>query len=171
MAVSPSAALEDGALERLLQRLEQPVQSSVRRARLRQPVPDGALDLPGPLARLVGGGLDAIEWRNVIPGADDFRIMFPQKDGVHTLRFIRAVPGRELPEHSHVGTELTLVLRGALRDGGRIFTCGDVTDLDDEGTHNPLVDGTETCFCVIANEAPPQFVDPKMQILQEQIGI
>jgi len=162
---------EEAAYERLLARLDN--DSTVTPAfegRARE-ASASAGDLPSSLARLVRGGLDSIEWRKVIPGADDWQLHFQTSDGDHSLRFLRAQPGRELPEHSHAGTELTLVLRGALRDGNKILMRGDVTDLDNEGTHNPVVHGDEPCFCVIANEGPPRFKALKMRILQKLIGI
>ena len=70
----------------------------------------------------------------------------------------RTPPGADMPDHTHVGSELTLVLRGALTDGERIFRRGDLADLGEEGTHHPIVHGDEPCYCVVANEAWPKFV-------------
>ena len=169
MAEAVDQALDVGAAERALRRLN--------RVELGAPPKDGLLAsasadaLPGPLARLVGGGIDAIAWRQIVPGAEDCRFAFAGRRGAPSLRFLRAAPGREIPEHSHVGGELTLVLRGALRDGARLYKAGDVSDLDDVGTHSPVAVGDAPCVCVIAEEGPPRFVSPEMQALQRQIGI
>jgi putative transcriptional regulator len=168
MQASDAVALEADALGSLLGKLDQPAAARVKPM---PPLPASAQGLPQALARVLGGGIDSIKWRKVIPGAEDRRILFKGRGGMHYLRFLRAEPGMSLPEHAHVGTELTLVLRGALRDGGTVYGPGDVTDMDDEGTHNPVVDGTETCICVIANEAPPLFKQLKFRVLQKLIGL
>jgi putative transcriptional regulator len=160
-----------GALGGLLARLDGADDPASARRKPLPPLPADTGGLPQALARVIGGGIDAIKWRHVLPGADDRRVMFKGRSGVHSLRFLRARPGMSLPEHAHVGTELTLVLRGALRDGGRVFGPGDVTDMDDEGTHNPVAEGPETCICVIANEAPPLFKALKFRVLQKVIGM
>lgn len=125
--------------------------------------------LPSPLARLVGGGVEVIRWRRVVAGVEDRRIRFP--GGKHTLRFLRAQPGKSLPEHGHEGAEMTLVLRGALRDGPIVYGAGDVADLDEGVEHNPAVDGAETCICVIANEGATHFKQLRYRVLQRLIGI
>ncbi len=168
MQGSQPVDLETAALDSLLARLDGPEPVRSRPLPLRPALSEG---LPEALGRVIGGGLDAIKWRRMVGGAEDRRIMFRGRGGVHSLRMLRARPGMSLPEHAHVGTELTLVLSGALRDGGRVFGPGDVTDMDDEGTHNPVVDGHETCVCVIANEAPPLFKALKFRMLQKVAGI
>ncbi len=171
MQVAPPVEPDLGALESLLQRLDGPDPADRAPITRIPPRPGNAAGLPDALARVIGGGIDTIKWRKVMPGVEDRRVMFKRRQGVHSLRFLRARPGMSLPEHAHVGTELTLVLQGALRDGGRVFGPGDVTDMDDEGTHNPIVDGAQTCTCVIANEAPPLFKQLKFRVLQKMIGI
>ncbi len=168
MQASDPVELSASSLESVLARLDDPEPG---RFRPLPPQPARSDGLPGALARVIGGGISAIKWRRVLPGAEDRRIFFKGRAGTHSLRFLRAGPGMSLPEHAHVGTELTLVLHGALRDGDRICGPGDVTDMDDEGSHNPIVDGTETCVCVIANEAPPLFKALKFRVLQKVIGM
>jgi putative transcriptional regulator len=161
-------ALQQGALEHVLSLLDVRPSDGVSR----QPaLPASAGDLPEALATVLGCSIDAIKWRKVSRGAEDHRVIFPSKQGVHSLRFLRAKPGMTLPEHAHVGTELTLVLRGALRDGDGLYGAGDVTDMDDEGTHSPKVEGADTCICVIANEAPSHYTQLKMRIFQKLAGI
>jgi putative transcriptional regulator len=172
MLAETPAELAPGSLDALMAGLDAPATPDRGRIpRMPPPRPANSNGLPDALARLVGGGLDRIKWRKFVPGAQDRRIMFKGSGGVHSLRFLRAEPGISLPDHAHVGTELTLVLQGALRDGDRLFGPGDVTDMDDEGTHNPIVHGNETCICVIANEAPPLFRQLKFRVLQKVIGI
>lgn len=169
MAEAEKAGVDENAADELLSRLET---SAGLEAEGRLPPPPSApVDLPGPLARLVRGGVDAVNWRLVLPGAEDCRFSFSTARGVHTLRFLRAGPGMAIPEHSHVGNEVTMVLRGQLRDGDRTYAAGDVSDLDDSAVHTPTVAGEETCICVIAEEGPPHFTSEEMRELQKRIGI
>lgn len=174
MEAAPPQELAMDAAQRLFAALdESPVNEAEARARSRPlpPMPVNPGGLPQALARVLGSGLDAIRWHQLIPGVDDLILKYPGQNGVHMLRFLRAAPGKTLPEHSHAGTELTLVLHGALRDGEAVYGPGDVTDMDDEGTHNPAVHGAETCICVFANEAPSRFKQLKFRVLQKLIGI
>ena len=170
MATGAEQGLQADAVERALRRVDAP-EFRQRSAVAPAPSLTSGDALPGPLSRLVGGEMQAIAWRLVIPGAEDSRFAFAGRRGAQSLRFLRAEPGREIPEHSHVGGELTLVLWGTLRDGECVFAAGDVSDLGDVGTHSPVVVGDEPCVCVIAEEGPPRFVSPEMQALQRQIGI
>jgi putative transcriptional regulator len=169
MAEAPEARVDESAIDRLLSRLEAAPPAAETGGRT--PSLPNAADLPGPLARLVGGGVDQVKWRLVLPGADDCRFTFSGHRGEHTLRFLRAGPGMAIPEHTHVGTELTMVLRGRLRDGDRVYAAGDVGDLDNSAPHTPTVEGEEICICVIAEEGPPYFTSEEMRELQKQIGI
>jgi putative transcriptional regulator len=168
MQKAEAAALTDGEADRLLSALDA---APAQRRRPLPPAPPAGSGLPQTLARLLGGGMDRIAWRQIVPGAEDHLVKFANRDGVHTLRFLRAGPGMALPEHAHVGTELTLVLQGALKDGDAIYRSGDITDMDDQGTHTPTVHGDEICICAIANEAPPRFRQLRFKILQKMIGI
>ncbi|MEZ5856272.1 MAG: ChrR family anti-sigma-E factor [Hyphomicrobiaceae bacterium] len=63
---------------------------------------------------------------------------------------LRAKPGTRMPDHTHTGTELTLVLSGAFaHDGGR-FGAGDLEEADDETDHQPVVQSGDVCICLVA---------------------
>jgi putative transcriptional regulator len=111
-------------------------------------------ELPGPVARLVRGGLRSVAWRWLGPGVWDHPL--PVK-GAGKLRLLRVAPRHGVPEHGHSGTELTLVLRGSFRDQmGRYFP-GDVAERDETMDHHPVIDAGGDCICLVGSEAPEQF--------------
>jgi putative transcriptional regulator len=114
----------------------------------------GSADMPWPLARLVPGGLEAVRWRWLGPGVWDRPLAVA---GAGKLRLLKVAPGRNLPEHGHGGTELTLVLQGAFRDAAGRYARGDVAELDETMAHHPVTDEGTDCICLVANEKPPEF--------------
>jgi putative transcriptional regulator len=53
-------------------------------------------------------------------------------------------------EHSHTGTELTLVLNGSVSHQGGDFRPGDFDFGDGEVDHQPIVGGDIPCLCLVA---------------------
>jgi putative transcriptional regulator len=113
-------------------------------------------ELPPPLARLVGGPLDAVRWRPLGFGIWHHRIALTGADSGE-LHLIRASPGYGLPAHGHTGAELTLVLRGAYQDEVGRFGIGDAADLDESVEHRPVADPAAGCICALACERPARF--------------
>ena len=73
------------------------------------------------------------------------------------MQLIKAAPGASVPEHTHGGSEITLVLRGALIDSTGRYAPGDVADVDEHIEHTPVADAEAGCICAIANEQPTRF--------------
>jgi putative transcriptional regulator len=63
---------------------------------------------------------------------------------------LKAAPGTHLPHHTHVGTELTVILKGAFRHAGGRFGVGDCDDADEAVEHLPVVEDGEECICLVA---------------------
>jgi len=133
--IEPVAMAED-ALAMVLARAERPVVSFAPRAR------DAAL--PPPLDRAAFGA-----WRDVAPG---YRWRGLRIGGAAWAGLMRAEPGCALAGHDHTGMELTCVLTGALADASGRYGPGDVMEGEPGHVHEPRVDGTEPCLCVIAGE-------------------
>lgn len=113
-------------------------------------------DVPWPLRPILGHVLDAIQWTEIQPGIATLSIaLSPEAKG--DLRLLRLAPGKRLPEHGHVGEELTLVLRGSYSDESGSFGVGDVADLDDDNHHSVLA-GPDGCIILIASETKPAFL-------------
>ena len=127
-------------------------------------------DLPAVLAHLLPDGLSAIRWRFMAPGIQQCRL-----SGVHSgagsARLLRIAPGVEIPEHTHAGSELTLILSGSYTDQTGHFGPGDLADLDNSVRHRPVVDSGQPCICLIATDQPLMFTGTLNRMLQPLLGI
>lgn len=112
-------------------------------------------EIPGPIAGLASGGLDAVAWRWLGPGVWDYPLPLA---GAGKLRLLRVAPGRHVPEHGHGGAELTLVLRGSFHDEMGRYLRGDVAELDETVAHQPVTDAGGDCICLVASEKPERFL-------------
>lgn len=126
--------------------------------------------LPAVVARLVGGGLDAIEWSALAPGVQHYKL--PQsKNSDGLLILFRIGAGKRIPEHGHGGAELTLVLTGSYSDKTGRYSRGDIADLDEDVEHQPVVDPDGECICLIASETKAKFKGILPRLLQPIMGV
>ncbi|CAN7253182.1 ChrR family anti-sigma-E factor [Pseudoxanthomonas sp. LjRoot168] len=119
--------------------------------------------LPAPLHPYFGTSYRALKWRWMAPGVHCIRAP-NTKTG--TLLMLKIGPGRSMPVHSHGGTELTQILRGAYHDALGQFAPGDVADLDSDVEHQPVTVPGTACICVSALDAPLRFPGWLAQRLQ-----
>lgn len=110
--------------------------------------------LPAPLVDYVGGDLSAVKWRSMGMGVKQ-AILPTSKDASARLLFIPA--GAAVPDHSHHGTEITLVLKGAFSDESDRFARGDLEFADEDVHHTPVADASEDCICLAVTDAPLKF--------------
>ena len=109
-----------------------------------------------------------VRWRSVGSGVRQAVFKTGDKSKVRLL----SIPGgTAIPDHSHRGLELTLVLKGAFRDEDARFGPGDVEIADDDLHHTPVAEEGEDCICLAATEAPLRFKGLIPRIAQPFIGI
>ena len=126
-------------------------------------------DVPAALAPIVGHHLDAIKWTRVAPGVWQHPIAL--KDPARgQLRLIKIAPGMVLPEHSHNGSELTLILKGSYRDETGHYRVGDVADMTGDAKHSPIADPLEGCICLAANDGKMNFKSLVAKLIQPFTG-
>jgi len=125
-------------------------------------------EIPAPLACVIEGKLDDVRWRWIGTGVWHRRLPI---SGTGSLQLIKAAPGASVPEHTHSGSELTLVLRGALIDSTGRYDPGDVADLDESIEHTPIADADAGCICVIANESTTRFRGLIARLMQPWHGL
>ncbi|MNL80010.1 Anti-sigma-E factor ChrR [compost metagenome] len=76
-----------------------------------------------------------------------------------------------MPEHSHGGRELTLVLAGSFYDGTGRFARGDIEEADETLQHQPVADEGEDCICLAVTDAPLKFRSWLLRMVQPILGI
>lgn len=119
--------------------------------------------LPAPLHPYFGASYRALKWRWMAPGVHCIRAAGTRSG---TLLMLKIGPGRSMPVHSHGGTELTQILRGAYHDALGQFAPGDIADLDSGVEHQPVTVPGTACICVSALDAPLRFPGWLAQRLQ-----
>ena len=139
--LAPSPLTPD-ALERALAGLDRAGPEPLGRG-TKWPVPiDGLVGEHGPEWRPLGfGARQAILWT----GAEG------------SLRLLSIPAQQAVPEHSHGGLELTLVLSGAFADETGTYGPGDLEVADGNLEHTPRTIGDVPCVCLAATDAPLRF--------------
>lgn len=125
--------------------------------------------LPEPLRSYVGGDLPDLKWRALGRGA--YQILIDTGDSDTQVRLLRIPAGKPVPEHTHEGCELTLVLAGSFRDGEDLFARGDIEEADDTLLHQPIATEGEDCICLAVTEAPLKFTSWIVRLMQPILKI
>ncbi len=144
-----TADADGGSLAAMLLRLEEP-----------EPfvAPPPPLDaetnslLPKPLRQYVGGSLKDLAWKRVGRMYEEVRLPLSRKNLKVSL--MRLKPGSLMPQHTHRGQEITLVLAGGYTDNGRAFIRGDFDAKGPSHKHQPVVDEDGECLCFVVLDAP-----------------
>ncbi|MBB5661849.1 putative transcriptional regulator [Rhizobium leguminosarum] len=123
---------------------------------------------PEPLKTYIdaAGGL---KWRQF--GRSAAQMMIPTGDETTTVRLLKIPAGQPVPEHSHRGVELTLVLDGSFSDEVSTFARGDIEMADDGLMHQPKADADRDCICLAVTEAPLRFKSRFLRLIQPLLGI
>lgn len=86
--------------------------------------------------------------------------------GIHgRADFIYMEKGGSVPEHTHRGHELTLVLDGEFSDGKGHYDTGDFICCDGQHTHTPRTDADEGCLVFSVLDQPLHFTSGLARLL------
>ncbi|HZH26147.1 MAG TPA: ChrR family anti-sigma-E factor [Azospirillaceae bacterium] len=131
-------------------------------------VPAAPGALPRPLRDHVGGNIEAVPWRSILPGLEEFDMDLgrrPRGRSTPKARLLRLKAGRAFPRHTHRGTELLLVLAGSFQDETGHYVRGDLSMADGSVEHQPVADDDQDCVCLIVTEAPLRLTGRFMRFL------
>jgi putative transcriptional regulator len=113
--------------------------------------------VPKSLEHFFGKSFDEMAFRTVLPGVKECRV--PTDDGTTAILYrIRA--GKKMPQHTHEGSEYTLVIRGAFSDVTGRYGRGDIAISDEEIDHTPIAEAGEECLCFAVMDAPLRLTGP-----------
>jgi len=162
LASESAAPMSMGALDRLLAAAEDDA--------IIVPERPQSSTVPQPLARYLPDGLEGARWRWSGPGVAVADLP-TDRSSKGRLMLLRVEAGRKVPEHSHGGQELTLLLQGAYRDRFGRFAAGDIADHDEEVEHQPIAEPGEDCICLVAVDAKLSFRSRLIRLLQPLFGL
>lgn len=139
-----TVAVSDGLKADILARLDAPYTP--------EPVHRRKGALPGPVMSALKGREP--RWKSLGMGVRQ-DILHAGKEG--SVRLLYIPPGQAVPDHSHNGLELTLVLQGSFSDATGRFGVGDLEIADEDLEHTPVADPGDACICLAATDAPLRF--------------
>lgn len=140
------ADLSETALDRAMAALDAP---SPARADPPPTVaaPDDWIDTPPEVA----AALRRKRW--VAPGVWVAPVM-DRTEGAPLSYLLRVGAGMRMPDHTHRGSELTLILKGAFMDGDIRYGPGDLAEVDETVEHSPHITADGECVCLVACDNP-----------------
>jgi putative transcriptional regulator len=112
------------------------------------------LDLPGPIRDLALEAATGSGWSFAGPGVKSMNL---HVEGGYPIRLLRIEPGCGAPCHDHTGTEYTLVLSGAFKDGTGRFGRGDLSVKSQGQQHRPIAEQGAVCFALAVEEGSVAF--------------
>jgi len=107
---------------------------------------------PGPVMQALKG--KPPRWKSLGMGVRQ-SILSTGRNG--SARLLHIPPGQAVPDHSHNGLELTLVLQGSFSDETGRYGVGDLEVADQDLEHTPIADEGAPCICLAATDAPLKF--------------
>ena len=151
----PAESLSADCLDRMFARIERPEPS----AESGRPAPVRTVDpsVPQPLRGYLDRPLADLPWRR--RGAISEISLLPDIED-HTTRLLLIRAGAAVPQHTHRGSELTLVLKGSFCDAHGLYVRGDVEEADSDVDHRPVAGEDEDCLCLAVTDAPLKLTSP-----------
>jgi len=119
--------------------------------------------IPASLRAIAGSGISGFNWKSKLPGMKEFQI---KDKSVGEAVFYWIKPGRQMPSHTHEGTEVTLVLKGGFSDAYGHYRRGDIAIADGDVDHQPRADEDEDCICFAVTDAPLRLTGPLGRMLR-----
>ena len=140
----------DALLNTVLARLDEEPPLSYRRAQ------DPAVGrLPALLQRLMKGDFSELSWNKI---TSSLRISYLKTgDPGYEFALYHIKAGGKIPEHTHRGSEMTLVLQGGFSDAAGSYHEGDFLFREASDTHAPTALQSEDCICLAVLDAPLRF--------------
>ncbi len=111
--------------------------------------------VPALLQRLMNGDFSELAWKKV---TDSLRVSRLQTgDPAHEVALYHIKAGGRIPEHTHHGSEMTLVLQGGFSDADGSYHQGDFLFRSGDDIHAPTALQSEDCICLAVLDAPLKF--------------
>ncbi|HVU03024.1 MAG TPA: cupin domain-containing protein [Polyangiaceae bacterium] len=123
---------------------------AAREKRERAPLPPEFRMIPRPIHAFLDG---PPRFRFLAPGVKHVPLALTV--GRIQAKVVRFSPGFVVPEHSHQGLEMVLVLEGELTDGAtkEVFRNGDLSRREEGSRHTQHITSEDPCVCLVVSTA------------------
>jgi len=165
MATGQEQPLADGAFEAVLSRLDSPVSLPPAPVVRPKPLLPGGCNWPRALRHC-----QVSRWRPIGPGMRWSRVTVPYDPAANVL-LLRIGAGKCLPQHTHLGSELTQVLHGSFDDGRAVFGQGDFDEADRDIVHQPVVQAQGECICLASVDGRLVFESWMARLASTVVGL
>ena len=125
--------------------------------------------IPQPLAKYIGDDAKKLAWKNLGLGVQHLPIRL--RDKATSARLISIPAGKPVPEHSHSGRELTVVLSGGFHDVTGDYGPGDIQEAYGDFEHQPHARDAEDCIALAITDAPLRFSGIAARLAQPFLNI
>lgn len=116
---------------------------------------------PAILQRLMSGDLTDLVWKKITRSLSISYLKTGDPNYEFALYHIKA--GGRIPEHTHHGSEITLVLEGGFSDANGSYHQGDFILRQASDVHSPTALQSEDCICLAVLDAPLKFTGWKFR--------
>ena len=157
------ACISDKIFESTLDRIDSDMISLVGQKKTVNDRKFGSV-VPQPLATYVGDDLESLAWKNLGLGVRHLPIELSDKET--SARLISIPAGKPVPEHSHSGRELTVVLSGGFHDVTGEYGPGDIQEAYGDLEHQPHARDAEDCIALAITDAPLRFSGIAARLVQ-----
>ena len=114
---------------------------------------------PAILQRLMSGDFSDLAWKKITKTLSISYLKTGDPNYEFALYHIKA--GGKIPEHTHRGSEMTLVLEGGFSDADGSYDQGDFIFRQATDVHAPTALQSEDCICLAVLDAPLKFTSWK----------
>ena len=118
---------------------------------------------PAILQRLMSGQFTDLAWKKITRSLSISYLKTGDPNYEFALYHIKA--GGKIPEHTHRGSEMTLVLEGGFSDADGSYHQGDFIFREPSDVHAPTALQSEDCICLAVLDAPLKFTDWKYRMM------
>jgi putative transcriptional regulator len=160
LASLPPAPLQPDALALALARIERPA-----------PEPVAAVSAPSEWITVPTEVIEAARLRRRWAAPGVWVAPIARGPGRSRSYLLGVAAGMGVPRHTHRGSEMVCVLKGAYRDGDTLHRPGDFACSDETVEHQPKITAEGECVCLVAAEGALIARDWMGRIFQPFVGI
>ncbi|MFT6275586.1 MAG: putative transcriptional regulator [Halioglobus sp.] len=121
----------------------------------------GTSSISAMLQRLVNADFSDLSWKKI---GSALRISYLHTgDSDHEFALYHIKAGGKIPEHTHRGSEMTLVLEGGFSDANGSYHEGDFIFRRSGDVHSPTALQSQDCICLSVLDAPLKFTTWKFR--------